>query len=114
MKKKTVSFILAVTISITGTITSNAATKPKCTGKTLASFKKNQGLYNRAWADYQTYWADDAYETFQGTRDQLSQLRRLSNQIWLSYGYSYAKYAALCKVKMPQEWQDMLDSLPDN
>lgn len=39
MKKKTVSFILAVSISITGTTTSNAATKPKCTGKTLVSFK---------------------------------------------------------------------------
>jgi hypothetical protein len=120
MKMKQILSSILVIFLVIGVVSPvSAAQTPKCKGQSLTSYKKNLSLYNKAYSRMKYY--DEYTDEYPGaTREQIrklqeqnSELRLLSYRIWLDYGYALSKYAKICKVKMPKEWQEMLDSTPD-
>jgi hypothetical protein len=114
MKSKSIVAALLTSVLLSCIpLNANAAAKPKCTGKNLASYKKNLGIYNREYAEFLRFDDPNGFEAQNYSRAGLAKLRSDSLYIWLKTGGYLEKYAKICKVKMPPEWLELLDSLPD-
>jgi hypothetical protein len=90
-----------------------AAAKPKCTGSTLKSYQKNLRLYNKQWTDLVRVRSEEEMYRSYGLFSKWLELESLSESVWYSYGSALETYAKKCKMKMPQEWQDARDEVPD-
>lgn len=114
MKSKSVAGALITAMLLSSIpLNANAATKPKCTGKNLSSYKKNLKIFNNSLAEYLNYSDPDSWESQSYSPSGLSRLRNLSYSNTLSYGGYLEKYAKICKVKMPQWWIDEWADFPD-
>jgi hypothetical protein len=114
MKSKSIvaALITSVLLSFIP-LNANAAAKPKCTGKNLASYNKNLRLYDKAYTEYLSWDDPNGFKALNYSDAGLARGRELTLEIWLNAGYAYAKFSKLCKVKIRPEWQQMLDSIPD-
>jgi hypothetical protein len=114
MRSKSIfATIITAVLLVSIQVNANAAAKPKCTAKNLASYKKNLGIYNKAYAEFLRFDDPNGFPAQNYSKAGLAKLQSDSQWIWLHTGYPLEKYAKLCKVKMPPEWQLLMDSIPD-
>ena len=116
MKKKALIAILVsiFTLSSISIPFANAASKPKCTGNNLKSYKKNLRIFNEQLATYLKYEDPYSWESQNYSASGIRELRKLSYENTLSYGGYLEKYAKICKVKMPKWWIDEWADFPDD